>query len=182
MYARPVRQLWLERYQLSGSEAAAAAPGDDATRAAYLAWVAAVKQRGGTVVAYPYHGTTNWRAWPNPLDVFSDHDTYGVPCARYPMAIAGDFDQEPDNVATPPGGDVAYYLAPSNVLRWATSSEGIATLKNMQAAGNDQVPPENNDPDWYRTLKTVGKVALIGGGLIVALQLAALVPHPKNWE
>jgi hypothetical protein len=166
--------------QLLGStEAASASPGGDATRAAYLAWVGTVKRLGGTVVAYPYHGTTPVLAW---FDLFSDHDTWGLPAGRYPMRIADTFDQEPDNVATPPGGDVAYFLAPVNVLRWAGSSEGLATVKNMQATGSDQVPPANNDPEWYKQIKTGIKVVAIGGAVIIALQLIKLFPKPRDWE
>jgi hypothetical protein len=164
---------------LGATEAAASSPGGDATRAAYLAWAATVKRLGGTVAAYPYHGTTPVLAW---FDLFSSHDTYGLPSARYPIAIAMTFDQEPDNVATPPGGDVAYFLAPSNVLRWAGSSEGLATLKNMQAAGNDQVPPENNDPDWYKQIKQAVKVVAIGAAVLGAVQLLRLFPKPRDWQ
>jgi hypothetical protein len=164
---------------LGDTEAAAASPGGDATRAAYLAWAAQVKRLGGTPTAYPYHGTTPVLAW---FDLFSKHDTYGLPAAKYPIAIADTFDQEPDQVSTPPGGNVAWFLAPVNVLRWAGSDEGIASLKNMQAAGNDQVPPENNDPDWYKQIKTAVKIVAIGGAVVIALQVIKLFPKPRDWE
>lgn len=150
----------------------------DGTRAAFLAWVNAVKQAGGRATIYPYHGfLTNPLSW---WDVFSDHDTYGCPAARYPATVAARFDNEPDQLESTPTGDYAWYLAPAGVIRWARSSDGMLDLQQMADAGTDtsKLP----DDDWYKKLTGGLKLAAIGGVAILALAVLSYVPHPRDWE
>lgn len=149
----------------------------DGSRDAFLAWVNAVKRAGGTAATYPYHQTLNPLAW---WDLISTHDAYGCPAARYPSSVAASFDNEPDQIASTATGEYAWYLAPSNVIRWARSPNGMDSLRQMAQAGTDvsKLP----DDAWYTNLKTALKFAAIGGVALIALQLVQFVPKPKDWE
>lgn len=151
----------------------------DGTRDAFLSWVRAVTAAGGVATVYPYHGTLNVLAW---SDIFSDHDTYGTPAARYPAAIAAQFDNEPDQLADTPRGTFAYYLAPPGAVRWAMSPAGMLDLDQMRKNGTDQSPEEATEADWFKKLKTALKLGAVAGVAILGLQLLQYLPRPKDWE
>lgn len=147
----------------------------DGSRDAFLHWVAAVKQAGGRATVYPYHGTLNVLAW---SDVFSSHDTYGTPAARYPASVAAQFDNEPDQVET----GYAWYLAPPGVTRWAMSPDGMLNLQQMRDAGTDRSPEEATEAGWYKQLTAVLELAGFVGVGLIAYQVLKIVPHRGDWD
>jgi hypothetical protein len=151
----------------------------DASRDSFTKWVTAVHAKGGVTATYPYHGTLNVAAW---TDILSGHDTFGAPCAVYPIARANQFDQDPDQVSSTPQGDFAYYLAPAYVIRWAMAQpsylyDSMLDPVSMRSAGTDQSPPDPTT-NWA----AIAKWGIVALASVVALNVLQYVPKPRNWE
>jgi hypothetical protein len=129
-------------------------------RAAYLAWAAAVQSSGGTVTAYPAHGSADAG--------YMSVDPYGSPAARYPFntiypapsyARNPAFDRAPDSFSA--DSAYGYYIAPNAVLAYWVNN-GITAV---QAVPGEQAP---GMPDWFNNLSSTLKIgAVVIAGAIV---------------
>lgn len=151
--------------------------GDDA---GYRQWLAAVKAAGGTVNAYPWHGSAPFIRW---TDIFGNADTWGLLSARYPLSRIYDaldqlrppFSKQPDNATSTPAGDFGYYLAPLSILKWQLDG-GLSTIGGGGVI--DQTSPDLK-PNWYEDLVKAAKYVGIGGAALAAVALLSFVPRRR---
>jgi hypothetical protein len=189
-YTRGYLGSYLGALELEEPDAAAPDP-----RAAYVAWVSAVKQAGGFVSVAPHLVYAG--------DPFSQAGA-GDPltAARYPVAVvfpnapsaqlAAAFSRQPDDWSD--DGRYAFYLAPADVQAYA-STQSTSLLSQIIArifggAGGitepQQVPgePAPPNPAWYDDLLKVLKYGAYAGGALVGglilVEVLSFIPKPRR--